>query len=100
MRQNYISCTSTISVILISLASDTGEKLREAVIAMDATFLRWGLTISTKKTKVLVVSRNAAARAADSVYMLRGNPLELVSHFKYLGNVLTSDCTLDAEIKH
>ncbi len=41
----------------ISLACDTAEKLREAVITMDATFLRWGLTISTKKTKVLVVGR-------------------------------------------
>ena len=33
----------------ISLACDTTEKLREAVITMDATFLRWGLTISAKK---------------------------------------------------
>ena len=41
----------------ISLACDTAEKLREAVITMDATFLRWGLTISTKKTKVLVDGR-------------------------------------------
>jgi len=42
---------------------------------MDATFLRWGLTISTKKTKVLVVGRNAAAQAADSVITLCGDPL-------------------------
>ena len=66
----------------ISLACDTSEKLREAVITMDATFLRWGLTISTKKTKVLVVGRNAAAQAADSAITLRGDPLEVVSHFK------------------
>ena len=84
----------------ISLACDTAEKLREAVITMDATFLRWGLTISTKKAKVLVVGRNAAAQAADSVITLRGDPLEVVSHFKYLGSVFTSDCTLDAEITH
>ena len=56
----------------ISLACDTAEKLRVAVTTMDATFLRWGLTISTKKTKVLVVGRNAAAQAADSVITLRG----------------------------
>jgi len=66
----------------ISLACDTAEKLREAVITMDSTFLRWGLTISTKKTKVLVVGRNAAAQAANSVITLRGDPLEVVSHFK------------------
>ena len=84
----------------ISLACDTAEKLRVAVTTMDATFLRWGLTISTKKTKVLVVGRNAAAQAAESVITLRGDQLEVVSQFKYLGSVFTSDCTLDAEITH
>ena len=84
----------------ISLVCDTAVKLREAVTIMDATFLRWGLTISTKKTKVLVVGRNAAAQAADSVIMLRGEQLEVVSQFKYLGSIFTSDCTLDAEITH
>ncbi len=84
----------------ISLACDIAEKLREAVTTMDATFLRWGLTISTKKTKVLVVGRNAAAQAAESVITLQGDQLEVVSQFKYLGSVFTSDCTLDAEITH
>ncbi len=84
----------------ISLACDTAEKLRVAVTTMDATFLRWGLTISTKKTKVLVVSRNAAAQAADSVIMLRGDQVEVVFQFKYLGSTFNSDCTLDAEITH
>jgi len=54
---------------------------------MDATFLRWGLTISTKKTKVLVVGRNAAAQAADSVIMLRGDQLDSRSHLVALGLV-------------
>ena len=33
----------------ISLACDTAEKLREAVITMDAIFLRWGLTIRAQR---------------------------------------------------
>ena len=70
----------------ISLACDTAEKLRVAVTTMDATFLPWGFTISTyKKTKVLVVGRNAAAQAADSVITLQGDQSEVVSQFKYLG---------------
>ncbi|KAA6417645.1 MAG: hypothetical protein FRX49_12437 [Trebouxia sp. A1-2] len=84
----------------ISLACDTAEKLKVAVTTMDATFLRWGLTISTKNTKVLVVGRNAAAQAAESIITLRGDQLEVVSQFKYLGSVFTSDCTLDAEMTH
>ena len=65
----------------ISLICDSAEKLREAVTVMDTTFLRWGLTISTKKTKVLVVGRNDAAQAADVVITLRGDQLEVVSQF-------------------
>ena len=34
----------------ISFICDTAVKLREAATVMDATFLRWDLTISTKKT--------------------------------------------------
>ena len=74
----------------ISLACDTAEKLRVAVTTMDATFLRWGLTISTKNNKVLVVGRNAAAQAAESVITLRGDQLEVVSQFEYLGSVFNS----------
>lgn len=53
-----------------SLLCDTAEKLREAVTVMDATFLRWGLTISTKKTKVLLVGMDAAAQTTEPIIML------------------------------
>ena len=49
---------------------------------------------------MLVVSRNAAAPAVDSVITLRKDQLELVSRFQYLGNIFTSDGILDAEITH
>ena len=64
--------------------------LRAAVTIMDATFLPWGLTISTKKTKVLVAGRDAAAQAAGAVITLQGDQLEIVSQFKYLGSIFTS----------
>ena len=68
----------------ISLTCDTAEKLREAGNVMDATFLCWGLTISTKKTKVLVVGRDAAAQNAESIIMMHVEGLEVVSRFKHL----------------
>ena len=43
---------------------------------------------------------HAAAQAAESVITLRGDQLEVVSQFKYLGSIFNSDCTLDAEITH
>ena len=84
----------------ISLVCDDIDNLRKAVALMDATFLQWGLTISTKKTKVLVVGRDAEVHKSNASITIRGDVLEVVSEFKYLGSIFTSDGTLDAEIAH
>ncbi|KAL3138620.1 hypothetical protein ABBQ32_006384 [Trebouxia sp. C0010 RCD-2024] len=76
----------------ISSVGDDIDNLRKAVALMDATFLQWGLTISTKKTKAL---KSNATTAGGGVGMLEG-----VSDFKYLGTIFTSDGTLNAEIAH
>ena len=67
---------------------------------MDSTFLQWGLTISTKKTQVLVVGRDTEAQMSNANITIRGDTLEVVSGFKYLGSIFSSDGTLDAEIAH
>ena len=83
----------------ISLVCDNSESLRAATL-MDVTFVQWGLTISTKKTKVLVVGKDAAEQSTNAVITIRGEVLEVVSHFKYLGSMFTSDGMLDTEIAH
>jgi hypothetical protein len=55
---------------------------------------------STKKTKVLVVGRDAAEQLPNAVIAIRGELLEVVSQFKYLGSMFTSDGMLDTEIAH
>ena len=54
--------------------------------------------ISTKKTKVLIVGRDAEAQSALANITIRGDKLEVVSQFKYLGCLFTSDGKLDAEV--
>jgi len=83
----------------ISLVCDDIKSLRAAVTLMDVTFVRWGLTIS-KKTKVLVVGKDAAEQSPDAVITIRGEVLEVVSQFKYLGRKLTCSGMLDTEIAH
>ena len=84
----------------ISLVCDGITNLSRAVALMDNTFSQWGLTISTQKTKVLVVGRDAEQQAANAIISIRDDKLEVVSSFKYLGSIFTSDDTIDAEVAH
>ena len=54
----------------ISLVCDDIASLRAAVTLMDATFVQWGLTISTKKTKLL--GRDAAEQSPNVVLSSKG----------------------------
>ena len=84
----------------ISLGCDDVDSLRTAVTLTDTVFTHWGLTISFKKAKVLIVGRDAEAQASNAVNTVRGDNLEVVSSFKHVGSMFTSDNTLDAEINH
>ena len=67
---------------------------------VDKVFSDWGLTVSTSKTKVLIVGRNAESEAAALDLHVRGVAIEVVHKFKYLGSMFTSDARLDTEISH
>ncbi len=73
---------------------------RAAVTLMDATSMQWGLTISTNKTKVLVVGKDAAEQSPNAVITIMEEVLEVVSQFKYSGSMFTCDGMLDTEIAH
>ena len=83
----------------ISLVCDDVDNLRNAVTLMDTLFTQWALT-PAKKPKVLIVGRDAEAQASNAVITIRGDNLEVVSSFKYLGSMFAFDNTLDAEINH
>ena len=67
----------------ICLIADDPDSLRQAVIAMDAVFLTYGLTVSTQETKVLVVSKEAEVHAANlqTYVYICGAQLEVVAEF-------------------
>ncbi len=77
----------------ISLVCDNVKSLQAAMTLMDATFVQCGLTISTKKTKVRIVGKDAAAQSPHAVITIRGEVLVVVAQFKCLGSVFTSDGT-------
>jgi len=74
------------------------ELQKAAVAPMDATIVQWGLTISITKTKVLVVGRDTVEQLLS--LPSGGKVLEVVTPFKYLGSMFTSDSMLNKEIAH
>ena len=63
------------------------EELRELVGLLDAASARFKMEISPEKTKVMTNRRNGMTQDIN----LKGKPLEEVTHFKYLGSIITEE---------
>ena len=73
----------------ICVIADDADNLRQAIMAMEAAFLAYGLTVSTQKTKVLVVGKDAEVHAGSLHIPIHGVELERVTEFQYLGSIFT-----------
>eukprot|EP00731_Ephydatia_muelleri_P020641 Em0013g368a len=62
----------------------------------------WGLAVSTTKSKAMIQQSGLPLSASSPVsppsFFINDNQIEVVSHFQYLGSVLSHDTTLDKEI--
>lgn len=58
-----------------------------------------GLTISTKKMKVLAVHpAESNTEQLRDVFLRPGGLVSVVDYFEYLGRTITKDCSLEKEI--
>ena len=64
----------------------------------EQTTQKWGLTISEKKTKTLIV-KNSGVRGPHRTADIRREPTEMVSNFVYLGCLMEDTSSSNAEIK-
>ena len=76
----------------MEVIASSAEDMMKAVSTLDEVCLEWGLTISTSKTKVL------ADGSDDIRIVIRGQELECVSSFVYLGSKLSRRNDLGPEI--
>lgn len=57
------TCSELVGILMyavdICLIADDPDNLGKAIVAVNAAFLRYGLTVSTQKSKVLVVGKDA-----------------------------------------
>ena len=69
-----------------ALIAESEEKLQETVDRVYSESLEKGLRMNVKKTKTMVVSRNASPQVK---IVVDGQELEQVKRFKYLGQWFT-----------
>ena len=78
----------------IALLAENAADLQRLLDRLDANAALVGLNISAQKTKVLFGSRSVS-----SPILLRGQVLEEVTSFTYLGSCITSDGDMSREIR-
>lgn len=66
------------------IMSDSKEGLQKALNCLDIYCEKWGLQINSSKTKVTVFSNRKVPTSRYS-FTYKGEPLEIVEDFKYLG---------------
>ena len=83
----------------MALISDSYDGLTTLLESLDSKCRHMGLTIKCKKTKLLAVLPDADAQPPAPILLhAESDPIEVVPSFQYLGSIVTSDCTSDAEI--
>jgi hypothetical protein len=71
-------------ILLTTFESD----LLSALSEMDNIFLKFKLNINTEKTKVMICSKQNEPNINTS---LKGNRIEQINQFKYLGSIIRVD---------
>ena len=98
--RNLVSM-STIRELLFAddcaLAADTEEALQRLCDCFASAARRFGLTISIKKTEVLYQPARGNIYVPPAIF-IEGKQLKAVELFKYLGSIVSSDASADAEI--
>ncbi|BDA49971.1 probable RNA-directed DNA polymerase from mobile element jockey [Coccomyxa sp. Obi] len=82
----------------IALVAETQEALQEALAIIDRVFIQWGMHINIRKTQILCLQSGTQTGDSSEQFWLRGQPLEQVQMFKYLGSICSADMSMQPEI--
>ena len=68
---------------------DTVSRLQKLLNQLEVFCKRWGLNVNINKSKIMVFRNGGKLRANEKLFY-KGNSLEIVPYFKYLGLMITS----------
>ncbi len=71
--------------------------MERAAVELEKVIKAWGLTLSVRKTKLLVAGALGTEDEARPI-MLEGGEVECVTNFKYLGSVLEANGGVGMEV--
>ena len=80
-----------------ALAACSQEDLQELTDHFASAAAKFGLTISLKKTEAIGQSAHKS-RIADPHIIINGKPIKSVDNFKYLGSIVSRDCSMEPEL--
>ena len=93
------SCTADIQNIQyaddLTLVAESASELQAMVSALDRACTRWGMTINATKTKTMTVGKE---EENEVTITLRGNPLEAVESFSYLGSEVGENAKVGSDV--
>lgn len=75
----------------VVLMSDSAQELQSMVTVVHEFCVKWRIEVNTKKSQVMVV--NSGAQHTEHKWAFGETQLEVVSQYKYLGIVFSSDLT-------
>jgi hypothetical protein len=82
----------------IAILAHSFEAVTALLLKAEEVTQRWAFTINVGKTKVLRMGKPGLDCQAGHI-TLRGEEVEMVDHFCYLGSTVTSDASIDRELK-
>ena len=82
-----------------ALVSHSEEGLQAMANALSTATKMFGLTISLKKTEVMFQPAPGTTRSEPSI-KIENTTLNVVNKFKYLGSIISDDCSIEREINN
>lgn len=75
----------------------SAEEVQRMVDVFVEAYQGLGMEVNSTKTKLLIMRYDAPANI-DPTISVRGNAIETVEQFNYLGSLVSNNCSLDSEI--
>ena len=80
------------------LVAEKRRKMQKMIDRLSTTCRAYEMEIYVKKTKVLIINGTAKPKGMQRCIALDKEPLEQVTHFKYLSSRITEDARSDEDI--